>query len=136
MLTHIQASHTDALKTHSLQTFLPQDWEVKGGQQFFGTSISRKKIDIRVVPALRGDSLDRKVPFQYCSNFTEAVSWNEYKDASIRHASYACRYFCVFVVAKALTEHKLFGSTTEGIKKLPIFGTNQRLTIPRKIGIL
>ena len=49
MLTHVQASHTDALKTHSLQTFLPQDWEVKGGQQFFGTSISRKKIDIRVL---------------------------------------------------------------------------------------
>ena len=56
MLTHIQTSHTDALKTHSLQTFLPQDWEVKGGQQFFGTSISRKKIDIGEVPALRGDS--------------------------------------------------------------------------------
>ena len=52
MLTHTQASHTDALKTHSLQTFLPQDWEVKGGQQFFGTSISRKKIDIRVASAL------------------------------------------------------------------------------------
>ena len=34
------------------------------------------------------------------------------------------------------SEHKLFGSITEGIKKLPIFGTNQRLTIPRKIGIL
>ena len=53
MLTHIQASHTDALKTHSPQTFLPHDWEVKGGQQFFGTSISRKKIDIGVVPALQ-----------------------------------------------------------------------------------
>ena len=29
MLTHVQASHTDALKTHSLQTFLPQDWKTK-----------------------------------------------------------------------------------------------------------
>ena len=104
MLTHVQASHTDALKTHSLQTFLPHDWEVKGGQQFFGTSISRKKIDIGGVPALRGGFPDWKVPFQYCSNFTEAVSWNEYKDASIRHASYACRYFCAFVVAQALME--------------------------------
>ena len=85
MLTHVQASHTDALKTHSLQTFLPHDWEVKGGQQFFGTSISRKKIDIGGVPALRGGFPDWKVPFQYCSNFTEAVSWNEYKDASIWH---------------------------------------------------
>ena len=54
MLTHVQASHTDALKTHSLQTFLPHDWEVKGGQQFFGTSISRKKIDIEEVLTLRG----------------------------------------------------------------------------------
>ena len=52
MLTHVQASHTDALKTHLLQAFLPHDWEVKGGQQFFGTSISRKKIDIRVASAL------------------------------------------------------------------------------------
>ena len=104
MLTHVQASHTDALKTHSLQTFLPHDWEVKGGQQFFGTSISRKKIDIGGFLLCGGDSLDRKVPFQYCSNFTEAVSWNEYKDASIRHASYACRYFCAFVVAQALME--------------------------------
>ena len=104
MLTHVQASHTDALKTHSLQTFLPHDWEVKGGQQFFGTSISRKKIDIGEVPALRGDSRAGRVPFQYCSNFTGAVSWNEYKDASIRHASFACRYFCAFVVAQALME--------------------------------
>ena len=62
MLTHVQASHTDALKTHSLQTFLPQDWKTKRGQR------PRKKIDIRVVPALREDSPDRKVPFQYCSN--------------------------------------------------------------------
>ena len=54
MLTHVQASHTDALKTHSLQTFLPHDWEVKGGQQFFGTSISRKKIDIGGGPGLEG----------------------------------------------------------------------------------
>ena len=71
MLTHVQASHTDALKTHSLQTFLPQDWKTKRGQR------PRKKIDIRVVPALREDSPDRKVPFQYCSNFTEAVSFHE-----------------------------------------------------------
>jgi len=40
MLTHVQASHTDALKTHSLQTFLPQDWKTKKGQR------PRKKIDI------------------------------------------------------------------------------------------
>ena len=56
MLTHVQASHTDALKTHSLQTFLPHDWEVKGGQQFFGTSISRKKIDIGGFLLCGGDS--------------------------------------------------------------------------------
>ena len=49
MLTHVQASHTDALKTHSLQTFLPQDWKTKRGQR------PRKKIDIGGVPALRGD---------------------------------------------------------------------------------
>ena len=63
MLTHVQASHTDALKTHSLQTFLPHDWEVKGGQQFFGTSISRKKIDIGEVPALRGGIPGPEGPF-------------------------------------------------------------------------
>lgn len=63
MLTHVQASHTDALKTHSLQTFLPHDWEVKGGQQFFGTSISRREIDIGEVPALQGGFPDRKGPF-------------------------------------------------------------------------
>ena len=63
MLTHIQASHTDALKTHSLQTFLPQDWEVKGGQQFFGTSISRKKIDTGEVSALRGGFPGPEGPF-------------------------------------------------------------------------
>ena len=40
MLTHVQASHTDALKTHSLQIFLPQDWKTKKGQR------PRKKIDI------------------------------------------------------------------------------------------
>ena len=51
----------------------------------------------------RSDEVPGNV-FQYCSNFTEAVSWNEYKDASIRHASYACRYFCAFVVAQALME--------------------------------
>ena len=98
MLTHVQASHTDALKTHSLQTFLPQDWKTKKGQR------PRKKIDIGGFLLCGEDSPDRKVPFQYCSNFTEAVSWNEYKDASIRHASYACRYFCAFVVAQALME--------------------------------
>ena len=63
MLTHTQASHTDALKTHSLQTFLPQDWEVKGGQQFFGTSISRKKIDTGEVSALRGGFPGPEGPF-------------------------------------------------------------------------
>ena len=42
MLTHVQASHTDALKTHSLQTFLPHDWKTKRGQR------PRKKIDIGV----------------------------------------------------------------------------------------
>ena len=110
MLTHVQASHTDALKTHSLQTFLPHDWEVKGGQQFFGTSISRREIDIGEVPALQeeislvGRISSGRVPFQYRSNFAGAVSWNEYKDASIRHASFACRYFCAFVVAQALME--------------------------------
>ena len=98
MLTHVQASHTDALKTHSLQTFLPQDWKTKRGQR------PRKKIDIGEIPALRGGFSGPEGPFQYCSNFTEAVSWNEYKDASIRHASYACRYFCAFVVAHALME--------------------------------
>ncbi len=98
MLTHVQASHTDALKTHSLQTFLPQDWKTKRGQR------PRKKIDIGEIPALRGGFPGPEGPFQYCSNFTEAVSWNEYKDASIRHASYACRYFCAFVVAQALME--------------------------------
>ena len=98
MLTHVQASHTDALKTHSLQTFLPQDWKTKKGQR------PRKKIDIGGFLLCGGGFPDRKVPFQYCSNFTEAVSWNEYKDASIRHASYVCRYFCAFVVAQALME--------------------------------
>ena len=98
MLTHVQASHTDALKTHSLQTFLPQDWKTKRGQR-----PGRKLTSEWLLPC-RGDFPDRKVPFQYCSNFTEAVSWNEYKDASIRHASYACRYFCAFVVAQALME--------------------------------
>ena len=97
MLTHVQASHTDVLKTHSLQIFLPHDWKTKKGQR------PRKKIDIGGF-LLCGGAPDRKVPFQYCSNFTEAVSWNEYKDASIRHASYACRYFCAFVVAQALME--------------------------------
>ena len=58
-----KASHTDALKTHSLQTFLPQDWEVKGGQQFFGTSISRKKIDTGEVSALRGGFPGPEGPF-------------------------------------------------------------------------
>ena len=48
MLTHVQASHTDALKTHSLQIFLPHDWKTKRGQR------PRKKIDIGEVPALRG----------------------------------------------------------------------------------
>ncbi len=104
MLTHVQASHTDALKTHSLQIFLPQDWKTKSGQR------PRKKIDIGEVPALQeeislvGRISSGRVPFQYCSNFTGAVSWNEYKDASIRHASFACRYFCAFVVAQALME--------------------------------
>ena len=46
MLTHVQASHTDALKTNSLQTFLPQAWKTKKGQR------PRKKIDIGGVPAL------------------------------------------------------------------------------------
>ena len=50
MLTHVQASHTDALKTHSLQIFLPQDWKTKSGQR------PRRENDIGVVPALRGDS--------------------------------------------------------------------------------
>ena len=108
MLTHVQASHTDALKTHSLQIFLPQDWKTKRGQR------PRKKIDTGEVSALRGGfRRTGRVPFQYCSNFTEAVSWNEYKDASIRHASYACRYFCAFVVAQALMERNGFGKITE-----------------------
>ena len=33
--------------------------------------------------------------------------WSGYKGASIWHAFCACRYFCVFVVAKAPTEHKV-----------------------------
>ncbi len=57
MLTHVQASHTDALKTHSLQTFLPQDWETKRGQR------PRKKIDIGEVPALRGGFPGPEGPF-------------------------------------------------------------------------
>jgi hypothetical protein len=47
MLTHVQASHTDALKTHSLQIFLPQDWKTKSGQR------PRRENDIGVVPALQ-----------------------------------------------------------------------------------
>ena len=50
MLTHVQASHTDALKTHSLQTFLPQDWKTKKGQR------PRKKIDIGGFLLCGGDS--------------------------------------------------------------------------------
>ena len=57
MLTHVQASHTDALKTHSLQTFLPQDWKTKRGQR------PRKKIDIRVLLPCRGDFPELEGPF-------------------------------------------------------------------------
>ena len=57
MLTHVQASHTDALKTHSLQTFLPQDWKTKKGQR------PRKKIDIGGFLLCGEDSPDRKGPF-------------------------------------------------------------------------
>ena len=84
MYRHLIPTH---LKPTPRKTFLPHYWNVK----------KVSAIHLLVAGLFRVLALHRNY-----------FVWSGYKGASIWHAFCACRYFCVFVIAKALTEHKLF----------------------------
>ena len=98
MLKHIQAPHTDALKTHFTQIFSAAllECEKSGSEKSSPVFLIKEEGQLLVAGLFRIPALHRNY-----------FVWSGYKGASIRHAFCACRYFCVFVVAKAPTEHKV-----------------------------